>query len=220
VGTFEFTLREFIAQHPAHYKTLMKLKELDADTFENLDLHYESNAKAKVAYKNVKEYILDVARFRLFGIYEPALRAFSEGFNSIARYARLYNYFTHEEIGNILRGGSGAFSVKEFLAHCTITANLPGSLAMFTEMLETLNTNERLALVRFMTGRNSIPFEGISSLPQKFEICFDALPETSFPTAATCFSRLSMPRGIQNAAEMKKKLLYSIEHSKDTFSLS
>jgi hypothetical protein len=220
VGTFEFTLREFIAQHPAHYKTLMKLKELDADTFENLDLHYESNAKAKVAYKDLNEYVYDVARFRLFGIYEPALRAFSEGFHSIARYARLYNYFTHEEIGNILRGGSGAFSVKEFLAHCTITANLPGSLAMFTEMLETLNTNERLALVRFMTGRNSIPFEGISSLPQKFEICFDALPETSFPTAATCFSRLSMPRGIQNAAEMKKKLLYSIEHSKDTFSLS
>ncbi len=199
---------DFAEQHPQIHKSLMNLNRLTDEELKDFD--------ETLTGKNLSKYISDVGADYLYKKYERAIQAFANGFHIINDQKRLFNVFTHRELADVLRGGEQVFDLESFKNHCVISGT-NGSKEMFWEMMEMLNEEEKMKFFKFVTGRSSLPFEGIYGLTQKIKIKLDELNEGLWPTAATCFSIASFPKNLTAAQEMKEKLFKSIEKSGSEF---
>ena len=80
----------------------------------------------------------------------------------------------------------------------------------FWEVLNSFNTEERQALVKFTWGRSRLPLTA-DDFPEKFTIStFNQSPaDQYYPVAHTCFFSLELPRYTSKKI-MRRKLLYAI----------
>lgn len=210
---WQYESEDFKAQHPTIYKNLMNLKSFSSEELDSLDLEFESSPNKKVTINNLDEYIEDYGKNLLFFKYKDALNAFATGFHEVIQKSKVLALFNYNEITNVLKGGEESFDLESFKRNSNVSGS-EESKKMFWEMMKSLSGPEKMQFYKFVTGRSSIPFEGLKGLPQKFDINLDFLPLDSLPVAATCFAKISFAKCPKSAKEMKEKLIYAMENTK------
>ena len=94
------------------------------------------------------------------------------------------------------------------------------AIPWFWKAVQSFSEEERLLLLRFVTGSDCVPIGGFANLTQPFHI--QLRPDLSaqrLPSSHTCFNRLELPI-YRSYDELREKLLTAIREGADNFLLS
>ena len=212
-NVYKYNPDDLKLQHPQNYKSLQNLAKLSDEDIQKFELFFESDPAEPVNKSNFEKYMKDYGYFHTFTKYEPALKALAKGFNKINRVHLLHSLFNHKEMTDILRGGN-TIDLESFKKHSNVSGS-EESRQIFWKMMEMLTEEEKLNFLKFITGRDSVPFEGITGLKDKLNISLNVLKSGLLPTASTCSSTINFAVDIRTPEEMKRRLLLSMENGTD-----
>ena len=100
-------------------------------------------------------------------------------------------------------------TTEDLHAHCVHDNSQ--SVQFLFESLDSLGVEEQISFLKFATSATGLPFGGLSKLNPPLTISRKELdhPDSSLPTAATCFNRFYLP-DYSSLEVTKEKLLYAI----------
>lgn len=102
--------------------------------------------------------------------------------------------------------------LNPFAAAQPVTAVKPTHpvIKHFWSIVHSLSAGQKRQLLHFVTGSASVPVKGLSEV--KLVIANGGSDVRMLPSSRTCFSTLMLPL-YKSEAELRKKLLISIEHN-------
>lgn len=155
----------------------------------------------KVTLVNRKEYIRRYVNYKLtYGTTEQ-MDALREGFYEIVPKIAMKG-FSAEEL-ELLLSGVREVDVLDWKLNTKYfnfepTEGYPQLVQWFWEIVDSMSNDERLDIIRFATGSQSVPANGFSHLiangvSRKFSIYRIEGNEDRLPVAHTCFNRIDIP---------------------------
>ncbi|CAE6463079.1 unnamed protein product [Rhizoctonia solani] len=166
-----------------------------------------------VTAENRYLYIAMVAHHRLKTQIRKQTDAFMEGLADIidAKWLRMFN---QQELQMLIGGTPDPIDIDDLRANCVYGGVYDQShevIERFWKVVNTLNQDERRALLRFVTSCSRPPLLGFKELNPRFAIRDATTDDQRLPTASTCVNLLkaSLPR-YSSEHIMRQKLLQAI----------
>ena len=166
-------------------------------------------ASIAVTDDNKLEYLNLLAAHRLTDSVSEATKQFVKGLSELVPDS-LLSLFDENEL-ELLICGVTDFDVASMKRHCSIggLAVLPDSglfaqaLKWFWLTVEAFTEEERIKLLRFITGSGALPSNGFGGLTPKLNISYAEM-HNALPLSHTCFNQLCLPtydtlHGLQRA---------------------
>ena len=204
----ETDLRE---QSPSIYRNFQFLK-LSTTKLSDLELTLLSNPQSFVTRRNLSKYIREYSLQILIERYKDEISEFVKGFHSVLP-VKVSNYFTFEELRNVLTGKPADFTAEEFLENCD--CKCLGTKEALGQFITEVSVEQRGLLLKFITGLNSLPIQGIAGLNDSINVEIDDSLIGKLPTSATCSFLLKVPPFV-DYSHFKETLMMSIELSNTT----
>ncbi|CAE6476085.1 unnamed protein product [Rhizoctonia solani] len=172
-----------------------------------------NGADTPVTAENRYQYILMVAHYRLKTQIRKQTDAFMEGLADIidAKWIRM---FDQRELQMLIGGTPDAIDIDDLRANCVYGGLYDEShevIETFWKVVNTMNQEERRALLRFVTSCSRPPLLGFKELNPRFAIRDATSDDQRLPTSSTCVNLLkaSLPR-YSSEHIMRQKLLQAI----------
>jgi hypothetical protein len=189
-------------QSPIVYKNLNSLRDLFKSNTPIIDQDFKS-------IEEVEEYIKTCSADLLYENHKEFLKAFAEGFRSkIPR--KISKYLDLVDLKKVLKGHMEV-STSEFKKNIKFISESFWEENMFLEIIDEMTQEERFKLIKFITGRQGLPFGGLSELPEPICVYFNSLSFGKLPKSSTCFSHLILPM-FNTAEQLEGPLLKAIEY--------
>jgi hypothetical protein len=175
-----------------------------------------------VTEKNKDLYVDGMIHFKLLDELQVQRDSFVEGFHSIIHAERIQG-FQIDEL-NLMLTGKTTFDVDEFAKACKFEGDLDSDAPLvqwFWEILESMDTETRQAILRFATGCPTIPLDGFD--PEFTLVCNQQLSPEALPRAHTCFNKLVLPPYSlheDGKAQFEQKLKQAVEYGTVGFGLT
>ena len=213
------TLLDLRAVDPHYVRALLQLKSMDktdlADfTFtttnwkgEAVDLVPNGSQKI-VTHDNINEYIIQLARYKMFTSTQHALTSMKKGFDSLFP-GKLD--ITAEEMAKTLLGET-RISVTQFAANVKYdsnTAEFQNLISMFWKVVHKFTQTERKMLLKFITGSETLPLGGFAALKRRISIEPYNVSSAHLPTSSTCGLQFRLPP-YKTETEMRQKIIQAI----------
>ena len=222
---------EFI---PSFYRKFYKIEPFRVDDMEiqcpqvykNILLLLEKPEEAEFARKSLnlnpskaQKFIKKYAANNLYEKYRISLNAFVSGIHSRLPL-ELTSHYNPNELKLFMKGAENQISFKDLKGIIRFSTQNPEKEGELLKVLETFSSDQLMKFFRFATGRNSVPYGGLSCLPSPINVQFIRRFSSSkaFPTASTCTSSIKIPISLTKA-ELEHALIYAIENC-DTFELA
>jgi ubiquitin-protein ligase E3 C len=128
--------------------------------------------------------------------------------------------FSAPELQILVSGSNAGVDIDDLRTNCVYTGGyhaLHPTVRNFWSVLESLNSTDRSALLKFVTSCERAPSLGFRNLDPPFCIQYLA-NDQALPVASTCFHTLKLP-SYSNSKVMKEKLL-TASHSGAGFELT
>lgn len=113
----------------------------------------------------------------------------------------------------LLSGASDEIDVADW-QHYTIYHGFENEqhsvVAYFWQVVREMSAEERVLLLKFVTGCSRPPLFGFRELGPQFCLAKDGEAQDRLPTAATCMNMLRLP-AYQSCAILKERLYYAIQ---------
>jgi hypothetical protein len=221
---------EFI---PSFYRKLYDIEPIRVDDMEiqcpqlykNLLFLLEETEEAEIVRQSmdiehlskVPDYIQLYTGVVLYKKYRQSLKAFVLGIHSKSK-ASLSNHYNLNELKLFMKGATEEISFKQLSAIIKFRTRIPEKQREFLQILESFSSEKLLKFFKFVTGRNSIPYGGLSFLPFPITVLFfgDHFWK-GLPKASTCDCSIRIPLGLSKA-ELEYALIFAIENC-DTLDL-
>ncbi|KAF8758370.1 HECT protein [Rhizoctonia solani] len=206
----ESYINDLASLDPELYQGLMFLKNYKGNpknlgqvTVTNL---VANGADTPVTAENRYQYILMVAHYRLKTQIRKQTDAFMEGLADIidAKWIRM---FDQRELQMLIGGTPDAIDIDDLRANCVYGGLYDEShevIETFWKVVNTMNQEERRALLRFVTSCSRPPLLGFKELNPRFAIRDATSDDQRLPTSSTCLPRYSSEH------IMRQKLLQAI----------
>lgn len=167
-----------------------------------------------VTEENKHEYVELMVKWRTERGVQEQINHMVQGFNEVLDL-HMISIFDARELELVI-AGTADIDVKDWRANTDYRSGYHDKhpvIQWFWKALDSVNNEQRLRLLQFVTGTSSIPFEGFSALrgstgPRKFTIDCWGDP-TMLPRAHTCFNRLDLPPYC-NYEDLHEKLLFAV----------
>jgi hypothetical protein len=203
LGIEPYRFEDLEIQSPSEYNRLKSLRKsfLNKDPIPDLEL----NSLQEVDY-----HIRICAAKLLCGNHLESLDAFAQGFRSKLPH-KLSKYLDLVDLKAVLRGQE-TVSTEEFREKVSLRYNIsysPRISQTFFQVFDQLSQDERFKLIRFITGRNGLPYGGFTNLHSEISVFFDRVPVGQLPTSKPRFSSLYLPE-FTTLEELKALLLNAI----------
>lgn len=206
---YHYNENDFALQHPELFRETKDLKmtnnRLGIEQIYQKVLKMSCNA---VSSGNLDECTNDIGNTLCYFQFASKVSSLGEGFRLIHSKAKLANFFSATEMTALLEGGDVDLQSRDFLEHCKIIGS---SKQIFIEMVNGLNAEELRFFYQILTGRDSIPIEGVRGLPE-FKVQLEILPEGALPAVSPGSSTICFPAGLASSSAMKEKLFELISH--------
>ncbi|KAK6205506.1 ubiquitin-protein ligase [Scheffersomyces amazonensis] len=201
---------------PSSYRNMMKLKELNDEALEELDITFEvtykdvfdksyteelipKGSQTKVSKVNLDLFIQKYCDFYMKTSISRQIESLVEGFSSIVG-GNWLSLISPEEIQLLLCGSNeGSIDVAVLqsvtkYSGFTITteASETNLVKWFWELFNEMDTKERKRLLLFVTGSDRIPATGIQNLNFKISLLGHGNDSNRLPIAHTCFNELAL----------------------------
>jgi hypothetical protein len=184
---------------------------------ENVEL-FDGGRDLRVSYLDRIEYCELCRDFRRRE-FQPGLSALASGLEYIIP-AKIRGFFTASHLES-LSCGLPDVPLADLMANCVIAAGDPTHvplIAMLWQALERFTREERIAFVRFATGRSSLPAHG-QSWTSPLTVQFDQytrveVADSRLPIAQTCSSTIIIPP-YSSVEAMEAKLRTAITFGSD-----
>ncbi|CAE7132589.1 unnamed protein product [Rhizoctonia solani] len=165
-----------------------------------------NGADKPVTAENRYQYILMVAHYRLKTQIRKQTDAFMEGLADIidAKWLRMFN---QQELQMLIGGTPDQIDIDDLRANCVYGGLYDDShevIERFWRVVNTLNQDQRRALLRFVTSCSRPPLLGFKELNPRFAIRDATSDDQRLPTSSTCLPRYS------SEDIMRQKLLQAI----------
>jgi len=173
-----------------------------------------------VTRDNRLEYILRVSHYRLTKQIKQQSGAFFEGLSDMIdrKWLRMFN---QQELQLLLGGVNTPIDINDLRRNTNyggLYNDQEQTIVAFWKVVEGFNTEQRQALLRFVTSVGRPPLLGFSGLVPKFCIRDSGGDENRLPTASTCVNLLKLPR-YRSESVLRQKLLQAL-YSNAGFDLS
>jgi len=171
----------------------------------------EGGLDTPVAFEDRDEYIRRCVEARL-SESELQIRALRKGLHQVVP-AHLLSLFSWHDL-ELMACGSPEISIETLRKH-TIYRNLSASsnlVKWLWKALESFNSEERQAFLRFVWGRSRLPISD-SDWNMEFTIIALKASEETLPISHTCFFSLDLPLGYTSYEQLRSKVLYAIFNS-------
>ncbi|XP_065053634.1 E3 ubiquitin-protein ligase HECW2-like isoform X2 [Rhopilema esculentum] len=170
-----------------------------------------------VTDENKKEYVDLMIKWRMERGVGEQMKQLVDGFNEVLDL-HMISIFDARELELVI-AGTADIDVKDWRTNTDYRSGYHDKhpvIQWFWKAVDSVNNEQRLRLLQFVTGTSSIPFEGFSALrgstgPRKFTVDCWGDP-AMLPRAHTCFNRLDLPP-YRNFEELYEKLLYAVEET-------
>jgi len=205
-----FTLKEYSDANPSEKRRKLEKVELKP-----------GGAKIQVTTENKAEYLQLFVQHRLIGAIKEQVEAFRRGlgvFFSAELLARLRRECTPTDV-KLLLCGAPEIDVDDWQASATYRGDglAAGSqeVVWFWSVVRAMGKEARAKLLDFCTGSAQAPATGFANLmgysgsQQRFCLELIAGGSDMFPTAATCFNTLKMPR-YTSREQLRERLLMAM----------
>ncbi|KAG8809444.1 hypothetical protein FRC17_003444, partial [Serendipita sp. 399] len=199
-------LDDLASLDPELYQGLIFLKNYaDLGTTRTVELK-PGGSSIPVTKDNRLEYIYLVSYYRLTGQIKKQCDAFFEGLSEIIdpKWLRMFN---QQELRILVGGAEEPIDVDDWRANSVygglFDENHP-TVNMFWNVVESLDSQRRGQLLRFVTSCSRPPLLGFKELNPKFAIRDAGVDTSRLPTASTCIPLYS------DEETMRKKLMHAI----------
>ncbi|KAL1511301.1 hypothetical protein AB1Y20_006106 [Prymnesium parvum] len=169
-------------------------------------------ADIPVTRENRVEYIFLVSHFRLNMQLKWPCEAFMRGFAEVVPPAWI-NMFSPVELQLVLGGSDAPLDVDDWRAHTQYSGGYfeeHPTVGWFWEVLHEFTSEQRAALLKFVTSCSRPPLMGFQWLQPAFCIHKATAEEARLPTSATCVNLLKLPP-YDSRELLREKLIYAIE---------
>jgi hypothetical protein len=165
-------------------------------------------SKIPVTWGNLQEFMQLEERFRLEEFNEQLL-AIKKGLATIVP-VQLLPLFTPRQL-ELMVCGEGVIDIQYLRENTTFRSPMTSSTPVVNylfEALESFSQPERRAFLRFVWGRNRLPFT-VADFTQKFQIWDGGNNARSLPLTHTCFFSIELPH-YPDIETVKEKILFAI----------
>ncbi|EUC67353.1 ubiquitin-protein ligase E3 C [Rhizoctonia solani AG-3 Rhs1AP] len=164
-----------------------------------------------VTAENRYLYILMVAHYRLRTQIRKQTDAFMEGLADVidAKWLRMFN---QQELQMLIGGTPDSIDIDDLRENCVYGGLYDEShevIERFWRVVDTLNQDQRRALLRFVTSCSRPPLLGFKELNPRFAIRDATSDDQRLPTSSTCVNLLKLPR-YSSENILREKLLQAI----------
>lgn len=206
-----FRIDDMEIQCPQVYKNILLLLEQTEEAEfarKSLDL---SPSKAP---KFIKKYVAN----NLYGKYRISLNAFVTGIHARLPID-LTSHYNPNELKLFMKGEENQISFKDLKNIIRFSTENPEKQGELLRVLESFSSDQLMKFFKFATGRNSVPYGGLSCLPSPINVQFIRFNSIkALPIASTCSSTITIPNSLTEK-QLEHALIYSIENC-DTFELA
>lgn len=206
-------LEDYQQLDPIAYKNLLRLKEMNEEELEMMDLTFEvsyqdtfgktfnrqlieNGNKVKVNTKNISQYIDNYYRFFMFDGIKQQVTALKTGFANVVGGNGL-SLYAPEEIELLLCGDNSQIdfdtlkSVTKYYGwNSSDQAKNSQIIIWFWQYLREIPPIQAKKFLMFVTGSDRVPATGIQNL--SFRISYRGGDTNRLPTAHTCFNELEL----------------------------
>jgi len=170
-----------------------------------------NGSNVPVMRDNKLEYILRVSHYRLTKQIKEQSAAFFEGLSEMIdpKWLRMFN---QQELQVLLGGVNTPIDLNDLRQNTNyggLYDDKEPTIVAFWNVVEGFDTEQRRALLRFVTSVGRPPLLGFGGLIPKFCIRDAGGDETRLPTASTCVNLLKLPR-YKNESTLRRKLLQAL----------
>ncbi|KAH9997435.1 HECT-domain-containing protein [Russula compacta] len=170
-----------------------------------------NGSNVPVSQENKLEYILRVSHYRLTRQIKEQSDAFFEGLSEIidAKWLRMFN---QQELQVLLGGVNTPIDINDLRRNTNyggLYDDKEPTIVAFWKVVEGFDTEQRRALLRFVTSVGRPPLLGFSGLVPMFCIRDAGGDENRLPTSSTCVNLLKLPR-YQSEGVLRQKLLQAL----------
>ena len=205
------SISSVLALPPGEVEDLGLTFALQDDIFGDVrTVRLKGDGDVPVTGDNVAEYALLVAHYRLNVAIRQQAKAFVQGFSDVVD-PDWVKMFPRESELRLLIEGTREFSVADLREHCSYQGYEPGSspqVEWFWEIVESLSTEDRMNLLKFVTSVDRAPLGGFKHLNPKFTVSKGGETER-LPSASTCFHLFKLPP-YESKDIMQEKLIMAI----------
>lgn len=170
-----------------------------------------------VTFENREEYVALYVSYLLDESVKTQFNAFAKGFRKVCGGAAL-DLFNAEEL-ELLICGNPVLDTHELEAGTRYEDGYSGSeevVRNFWEVLHEFSELEKRAFLKFMSGSDRSPIEGLAKM--NFVISRNGDDEERLPSAHTCFNHMLLPE-YSSKEILREKLLYAIRNAAEGFGL-
>eukprot|EP00124_Ichthyophonus_hoferi_P000365 Ihof_evm4s13 gene=Ihof_evmTU4s13 len=175
-----------------------EVEVIDSDGVRETREIIKGGSDIDVTVTNRKEYVDLYARLLLCDLIRPQIEAIREGIGLIIPLVFLHPFSSDEF--TLLVMGTPSVDIADWKANTIYRDYNPDDnpIVWLWELLDRLTGQERLLLLKFVTGTVCVPMGGFKNLIglngiQPFTICRTYMDDQSLPTASTCFNLLKLP---------------------------
>lgn len=170
-----------------------------------------NGSNVPVTQDNKLEYILRVSHYRLTKQIKEQSSAFFEGLSDMIdpKWLRMFN---QQELQVLLGGVNTPVDINDLRQNTNyggLYDDQEPTIVAFWKVVEGFDTEQRQALLRFVTSVGRPPLLGFSGLIPKFCIRDAGGDENRLPTSSTCMNLLKLPR-YKSERVLRKKLLQAL----------
>ena len=206
------TFDDLLLHEPQLYHSLEKMREPDYD-FETMPMYFEDDQDRQVTAENVQEFLDQKAWNVMAAPYLDRVYAFHDGFLTKSNKIKLENYVFVAEFASILKG-QVKVSADEFLDNINFEWDVTQDLLeYFEQYIRECTDQQRIDLIRFITGSHVLPFDGMKSLSPQITIQKTVYGEANtdkLPRASTCYNYLYLAP-VDNYEQFKERLTKAVE---------
>ncbi|KAF8874714.1 hypothetical protein CPB84DRAFT_1817858 [Gymnopilus junonius] len=180
----------------------------------------KNGSNIAVTKENRLQYIYLVSHFRLTKQIKRQSEAFFEGLSEMIdpKWLRMFN---RQEVQVLIGGVNSPIDMDDLRGHTNyggLYDDAHETIRLFWKVVDSLDQEQRRALLRFVTSCSRPPLLGFKELVPNFSIRDAGSDQYRLPTSSTCVNLLKLPR-YTNEKTLRDKLLQAI-NSNAGFDLS
>ncbi len=224
---------------PELFRSLQAMKTMTAEELESLDISAHrlpghewypfSRGSGKVTHANLEEYIENVTRAHLIDGLLPQVVEFANGFAQVVPI-EILKLVSPEQMSELISGSClnrPEFWTREAVSKAVKTdhgyTSQSPQFKDFVEVVTELSESERMQFVKFITGAQTLPPEGLAGLRPPLTIVKavngSSDPDSFLPSVMTCANFVKLPE-YSSKEKMKQQLTIAITEGQGSFLLS
>lgn len=190
----------------------------------NLDM-IPNGSNIEVSKENAQQYVDLVKEYTCGSKIQFLVDEFKRGLSTNIHFEAI-NFLYPQEVITLIAGKQKTITKEELENHVIIAhgygKNSPQILMLFEIILE-MDIEQTSMLIKFITGSNCLPVDGLKGLNPKLTIAKRIVEEwkndESFPSVMTCMNYFKLPE-YSSKEIMKQKLLYAISEGQNVFAFT